>query len=315
MSSSSPCALVVHFHFCKSAGTALRAFLSAGSGVHRKDGWNLLDWSVPKHRKRMQTVYHEQHGGNFWHTLKQVAAVRAALKNQQSHCQVVTLALLRDPAEQLISAYHYPSWAQSFKAQNGSLLQLARLLGPDYFWSAPSLSCRGIDQRDAKSPSLRSEPCHRSTPGTCSSECNATLWTKMNGFLGQLDVVASVREYSTVALEMAHVLGFGQGAWERIRWRIGPGPWGWSSWRVLCNMTRPRRPRPGPKWTHEAHANVRDRVRPWVPCSGPLHDHWIRQGERLLSRRVRGQRRLDGYCKQLAALASNRSYEHRLFWM
>ena len=288
---SSPCAMVVHFHFCKAGGTALRLLMQHALGtVRKRDEFNVLQWSVPQARQMEPIVYYEQHGGNFPRMLGQVQALKTALRLQHSKCTVTTMAVVREPAEQLVSAYQYWGW-------NGSLVAHAAAGGPEYHADHGSLSCLGMP--NARTLKRVGGPCFLQPLGTCTDACAKRLERNLGAFLKEVDVVIPLPEWNVGALYLASQLGLqtlggvdsvvnaGVSAGARCRRMLAS-----ESWAALRG-TRARRSR-----TEKVAS-----MRPYVPCSARLYARWAASGL-AWSREPDLLRRLEYYCASLDSLES-----------
>lgn len=141
-------------------------------------------------------------------------AARAALAGE---CRVLTATLIREPAEQLASAYRY--WGVQMRRFNGSLAEYARALGSVSHDALPAAvgdpSGARADwflgrvkfQRPAMDPArggfVDRNVCNQPQGATCARACYAQL----DGFLKALDLVAPTSEWETFFLHVARELG------------------------------------------------------------------------------------------------------------
>ena len=285
---SSPCTMVVHFHFCKAGGTALRHLVQHALGtVRKRDEYNVLQWSVPQARQMEPIVYYEHHSSNFPQMLGQLRALKWALYRQKSKCSVTTMAILREPAEQLVSAFEY--WGR-----NGSLVEHAIAGGPEYHADHARLCCLGLPS--PRTLVRKGGPCFLQPLGTCTDACASRLDSNLGAFLKELDVVIPLPVWNVGALYLASelklqtlggvesVVNAGANAGARCRHMLATDSWA---------------ERQGVRARHSTtKAEQVASMRPYVPCSARLYAQWAASGL-AWSREPDLLRLLEDYCASL----------------
>lgn len=232
--SAPPCVFLAFFHFDKAGGTVLRqhlerlgprcsaekdpsgevGFCGAPSFVQLAEH-NFSWWGrQPDARRQLPRVWIEAHAGKFHELLAKVRALRERLGGA---CTVLTATAIREPVEQLRSAYRY--WALGQNDFHGSLLDyalnLGRLRAPrgsaegahaaargsaegaraDWFYGRVKFSM--LKRHGAELTDLN--PCNQPRGSGCNARCYALL----NGFFAGLDIVAPTDEWETLLLQLA----------------------------------------------------------------------------------------------------------------
>ena len=283
-----PCYLIVHFHFVKSAGTALRDFMSGltcEAALHRnatsraaleclthrrvqrlREGELELWAKNTTFRTEVPRAYIEMH----WPETKcheyndGVERLRGLLHESGSPCRVLTVALLREPASQIVSHYHY--FGKQHNAKHNTSLSLRQyaeqLLQPEPFWRVRTQSERFEGA------------CIR---GACTPACQRQV-DRFGALLGRIDLIGSTDEFDEMLVELAHFMGVALPSF--------------ACQSVLCASKTPINrnvPCEHTSWQRHARkalstARAAMAVRDFAPCSNSTFARWQAHGRVRLSR-------------------------------
>lgn len=240
------CVLLVHYHFAKCGGTEIRTLFhrhlspqcrGPGCGQPALLPWptytgnNLSAWSDLSVRAVFPRVYMEHHWGGLppAQHLILVDRLKRTLREQRSHCSVLTAALVREPTAQTASHHNFFG-----SRSNTTALEWAQRLGADPWWRVDQYpntwnvwrreaSRAGISGEDltklfegdrtplvelpGESSSSRDEATECSQVGACSKQCASQVASWERRVLERIDLVAPLSAFNEFLLEVGRKIG------------------------------------------------------------------------------------------------------------